>query len=225
MRLLALASLAALLAGGCGRDQPQPTAPGIHVLRGRVSLTGYLVNAAGTFAGTRVVDDADGVAVELLLGNQVVGRTRTVKGVYAFGNLAAGGYVARSRVGNAIAGHTVPLVVTDTDLFAGDTLRLASVGDIYPVPNPFTSGTVLYFDLPDSEMVDVEILGMAGDTVKTLLRAPRPAGLNQVAWDGKDGRGSTSTAPLVWATVSAPGPLPDERAQLLFHSSSIPLRP
>lgn len=218
-----LAALAALLLYGCGRDQPG--APGAHVLRGRVSLVGHLVGADGAFTGTQVVNDADGITVELLSGNQVVGRTRTVKGVYSFGNLAAGGYVARSRVGNAIHDQTVPLVLTDTDLFSGDTIQLPSVGDLIPAPNPFTAETTVYFELPDSELVDVEILGMAGDTVKTLLRAGRRAGLNQVRWDGTDRKGALSAAPLVWITLSAPGAFPDERAQLLFHSALAPLRP
>src|SRR5512145_620368 len=76
----------------------EPTAPSSHSLTGKVRLTGYLVNEDGTHGGTRVVDNASGVPVELLHGDKVVGRTTTVDGTYRFSGLAPGDYVARSRI-------------------------------------------------------------------------------------------------------------------------------
>jgi hypothetical protein len=218
--------LAALLLASCGRDRPG--GPGTHALRGHVVLVGHLVDGSGTFAGTRVVGDADGVAVELLYGTQVIARTTTIGGVYAFSGLGAGAYVARSFVNGPIGDRTQLLTIVDSDLAVGDTLRLESLGDLYPVPNPVGAETFVYFTLPDSERVDLEILSMAGDTVKTLLRATRPAGQNQVRWDGTDRSGAPSTAPLVWITFMAvpdsahPAIFPDHRAQLLFHAPPAP---
>lgn len=196
-------------------------------MRGHVVLVGQLVDGTGRFAGTRVVGDADGVAVELLYGTQVIARTTTVGGVYTFPGLLAGGYRTRCPVNGPIGDQTQVLTIAETDLSVSDTLRVASSGDFYPVPNPVQSETLVYFELADTTRVDIEILGMAGDTVRTLLRAKRPPGLNQVRWDGTDRGGSLSTAPLVWITfTSQPDPtealLPDYRAHLLFHEPSSP---
>src|SRR5262245_35517970 len=89
---IALAAL--LLVAACSRDQP--TAPRVHSLSGHVKLTGFLVSPSGFFVGTRVLGDADGVAVELQRGTEVVARTVTVAGVYRFAGLAPGAYVART---------------------------------------------------------------------------------------------------------------------------------
>ena len=141
-------------------------------------------------------------------------RTTTLEGIYQFSGLAAGAYVTRSIVNGPIGDKTVPLTIVDSDISVGDTLQLVSAGDLYPVPNPVGAETTVYFVLPDTEQVDIEIMSMAGDTVKTLLHATRPAGLNQVRWDGTDRNRLPSTAPLVWITFTTP---PDYRAQLLFR--------
>jgi len=212
VRVVLLAGALVLALFACSRDQPP--APGLHSLRGRVRLTGYLVDAQGNFAGTRVVGDADGVRIELLDGSNVIARTTTVDGVYSFPGLPSGAYVARSRVIDGIANGTKVLTITSTDLVAGDTIALVSRGDLLPVPNPFVTQTVVYFDLPDTEWIDVRVLGMAGDTVRTLLSGVRPRGLNQLRWDGLDRNGVVAGAALYWVTFAAGN---DYRAQLLFR--------
>lgn len=195
-------------------------------MRGHLVLIGQLVDDQGRFAGTRVVGDADGVEVELLYGTRVIARTTTVGGVYTFPGLLPGGYVTRSFINGPVGDESQLLTMTEADLSVGDTLRVASLGDFFPVPNPFAGETTVYFSLPDTERVDVEILSVAGDTVKTLLRAMRPAGLAQVRWDGTDRNGNPSTAPIVWITFTplpdstGTPPLPDYRAHLLFHQGA-----
>jgi hypothetical protein len=221
-----IGAAAVLAVAGCwGRDQPTapPSAPGLHTLRGHVVLVGQTVGADGRFAGTRVVGDADGVVVELWGGSTLLARTTTTRGVYAFPNLPAGGYRVRTGVTPVLRDVSLPLTVTDTDLEARDTLRLESAGQLYPVPNPFSTETIVYFTLPDTERVHLAILGLAGDTIKTLLVARRPPGDNQVRWDGTDKNSQPSGARLVWVTFSTSADsgladvLRDLRAQLLFH--------
>jgi hypothetical protein len=207
-----IAPLGLLALAACSRD---PTsAPGLHSLTGHVLMTGHVIDDTGQFRGTRVVPDADGVRVELLHGSQVVATTTTTDGAYTFTGLASGAYQARSRVIGNIGDQTVVLTITDTDLVARDTLRLAPAGDLYPVPNPVGVETLVYFELPDSVRVTIRIRDMAGDVLRTLLDAPRPAGINQVRWDGLDSTGVWADAPLYWVTLERVG---DLRAQLLFR--------
>jgi hypothetical protein len=72
--------------------------------------------------------------------------------------------------------------------------------------------------------VHIDILGVAGDTIKTLLDAERLDGKNHVRWDGTDRTGLLSPEPLVWVTFSIPAEsgkpvaIRDLRGHLLFHT-------
>jgi hypothetical protein len=197
---------------GCSREQP--SAPGLHTLSGPVLLTGNLVDSTGVVQGIRLVTDADGIAVDLLFGDRVIATTLTVRGSYRFTGLGSGGYVARTRLVGTLEDRTPTLTIAGNDVVARDTLRVASAGDIVPVPNPFGTSTTLYFDVPQTEYVEVRILDLAGNLVRTLHAGELLAGLRVMTWSGIDLQGHPVTQPLYWATVVAGD---DVRAQLLFR--------
>ena len=199
----------------CSRDQP--FAPGLYSITGHLRLTGFFVDDNGAHAGTRVLGDADGVAVELLRGSEVVGRTTTVGGVYRFSGLRPGGYVARSRVIGSIGDQTSPLVIAVSDISSADTLRLVSRGDLLPVPNPFADTTQVYFNVPDTTRVDVRILDTAGHDVQSLLALEVLPANHAVFWNGRDQAGHPVAAGLYWVTYVAGH---DVRAHLLFKAGT-----
>src|SRR5262245_57433940 len=166
IRLFPVLVVAALAA--CGSERPT-NAPSAHSITGHVRVTGFLVDANGAFAGTKVVGNADGIAVELLHGSQVVARTTTVGGVYTFTGLSAGDYIARSRVVGSIGDQTNTMVIAAFDVESADTIRLASRGELFPVPNPFTETTQIYFDPPDTMQVDMNVVGADGLQIRNLL--------------------------------------------------------
>jgi hypothetical protein len=213
-----IAGLALLASCGLSEQTPKPQAPGLYNLRGRVVLVGYLVSPQGVFADTRVVQDADGVPVELLSGDRVLARTTTVGGRYSFSGVAPGGYQTETKVVGRIDSKSRPLIVVASDLEAGDTLRLVSYGDLFPVPNPFDTETFVYFALPDSERFEIYVMTLSGDTVRVLLNATRPKGLNQVRWDGTSQLGAQMPAGPYWVIFRSG---PDERGQLLFKESAV----
>jgi hypothetical protein len=210
--LWCMVPLSALVIPACSRDQP--TAPRLHALSGHVRLTGYLVDAEGRFAGTRVVGDADGVAVELVYGDQVIARTLSAHGAYRFTGLGPGGYFARARVIGSIGDRTRVVTIAGADITAGDTLRIASLGDIYPVPNPSALSTDFYFVLRDTEYVDVRVIDVAGNLVRSLHADEMWPGQRVVTWGGIDQRGRPAPPGLYWVTLVAGD---DYRAQLLFR--------
>ncbi|HXS81283.1 MAG TPA: hypothetical protein VN896_01080 [Methylomirabilota bacterium] len=210
--VLVLALVAAGVQLGCSHDPP--TAPkGPFTIRGHVRLTGYLVATDGHFAGTRVVDDADSVEVELRYGHASLARTLTTRGGYAFGGLSPGAYQVVANVIGDVADATTELTVVDRDLTSGDTLALSSLGDLYPVPNPSVEAVAVYFDVPDSADVDVRIVGLHGNVVQRLL-SMRVQGLQQVLWTWHDEQMNLVTGPMYWITYEAGA---DKRAQLLFR--------
>ena len=53
-------------------------------------------------------------------------------------------------------------------------------------PNPFNSRTVIRFNLPQRETVELAVFNLAGQQVATLVDGMRPVGAYTVHWDGRD---------------------------------------
>ncbi len=201
------------LAGCSSRDDP--VRPSVHALSGSVVLIGYVTAADGTFLGTRVVADADGVPVALLGATQVVARTTTVRGKYRFEGLRPGTYVARSDIFGPVLDQTTVLTIATYDVVSADTLRLASAGDIFPTPNPLgATGSTYHYEVPDSELVRVRIRDVKGDHVRFLANGWMPAGSITSFWSGRDSLGQVVPGTLFWVTFESG---PDQRAQLVFR--------
>lgn len=221
LRLWLWVGIAALsLLVSCSNDDPAglDPAPGHYTLSGRVTLTGYLVNDQGTFAGTRVVPDADGVSVELLAGQSVAARTLTTDGVYSFSGLPPAAYQTRTSVIPSVSDLSAVFTIVASNLTAGDTLRLVSRGDLLPIPNPVEDETIIYWEIPDTLEVDIQVMSLAGDTVKTLLHGERNPGINQVRWDGLDRYDNPVPEGSYWVTFKSGS---DQRAQLLFKQDPV----
>lgn len=56
-------------------------------------------------------------------------------------------------------------------------------------PNPFNSGTVIRFELPADEEVELAVFNLAGQQVATLVEGVREGGSYAINWDGRDDRG------------------------------------
>jgi len=223
MKLVRITSWATLLATlvlvACGREQP--VAPDAHTLSGHVKLTGFLVDANGNFAGSRVVGDAASVPVELVFGDRVVARTLTEGGVYQFHGVAPGGYTARATAG-PLRDETRPFTMVGTDLAVADTLHLTARGDLFPVPNPIGQYTVIYFQLDDTARVDMRVVDLAGNLVRRVVSDFRfVPGLRAAGWDGLDDAGRPAAPGMYWLMFRGENEgdslgLSDERIQLLF---------
>ena len=56
-------------------------------------------------------------------------------------------------------------------------------------PNPFNPQTEISFFLASDSLVKLEVFDLRGHLVRTLEDGPRPAGQNEVKWDGRDDGG------------------------------------
>ncbi|HKQ58871.1 MAG TPA: hypothetical protein VJY35_13485 [Candidatus Eisenbacteria bacterium] len=209
-----IAPLCVALLAACAREQPDAPQP-VFTITGQLLMTGSVVGTDARYQGIRVLRP-DGIPVELLHGSQVVARTTTTGGSYRFAGLRAGDYVARSRVIGNLGDQTSPLILAVADIEAADTLRLMSRGDLFPVPNPRVDTTQIFFSVPDTTFVDINVQDVSGRRVKNLLTldvSPRRQG---VFWNGRDTQGRIVTDSLYWVTfVSAH----DSRIHLLFKRS------
>lgn len=205
-------SLAGLLLTSCGRDAP--SGPTVHSITGPVLLKGYLLDENSRFLGNKLVADADGVRVQLLYGNQVVAETLTENGIYRFTGISQGGYMARTRVIDAVSDDTQTITVANYDVVVTDTLRLTARGDLTPVPNPIGSFTQIYFDIADSAHIQVDVQDLSGNLVRRLTSRQAFPGLNAVNWDGRDASSQPARGDIFWVVFRSGF---DERAHLLFR--------
>jgi len=71
-------------------------------------------------------------------------------------------------------------------------------------PNPFNPKTTIRFDLPDARCVDLRVYDATGRLVRTLLDGEtRPAGRQDVAWDGRDAAGRTAPSGVYFYSLRA----------------------
>lgn len=56
-------------------------------------------------------------------------------------------------------------------------------------PNPFNPLTIIQYELPHPSQVTLAIYNLLGERVRTLVDAKESAGIKQIAWDGRDGKG------------------------------------
>jgi hypothetical protein len=57
-------------------------------------------------------------------------------------------------------------------------------------PNPFNPSTRIDYSLPEPSHVSIVVYDPAGRQVTTLVNESRPAGMNNVMWDGRNARGN-----------------------------------
>lgn len=142
----------------------------------------------------------------------------------AAGNLDPAGFsrvlVTIDGSGLAEGQHTTTLTLTSNDpahpsivvpvvaTFGGAT----AVGDLPAafallgaVPNPFNPMTTLRFQLPTEQDARLVVYDVQGRLVRTLWDGVRPAGINEVTWDGRDQRGRAVASGTYFARLSAEG--------------------
>jgi len=61
-------------------------------------------------------------------------------------------------------------------------------------PNPFNPSTIIYYELPKAENIEIKIYDILGREVRTLFNNFRKAGVYQITWDGRNDWGSAVSA-------------------------------
>jgi hypothetical protein len=70
-------------------------------------------------------------------------------------------------------------------------------------PNPFGRQTAIRFTLPRAAETRLEIFGLRGERVKTLIAGPRPAGPQSVTWNGRGESGTPAAAGVYFYRLTA----------------------
>jgi len=84
------------------------------------------------------------------------------------------------------------------------------------VPNPFNPSSSLRFTLAAAGHVNLDVYDLQGRRIRSLLDAPRPAGAQQLEWDGRDGRGMAVASGVYLSRLTVDGVPVDSRRLLLI---------
>jgi hypothetical protein len=93
----------------------------------------------------------------------------------------------------AIAGVDIMVTayVSDQPVGVEDVVQLPLTFELKQnYPNPFNPSTVISFQLPQNEVVNLEIYNTLGQKVRTLLNETQEAGQYEIVWDGKNNSGN-----------------------------------
>lgn len=73
-------------------------------------------------------------------------------------------------------------------------------------PNPFNPSTTIYYDVPDGGgEVTLQIYGVSGRLVRTLVNGYETAGTKTVSWNGKSDQGQPMASGIYFFRMTAPG--------------------
>lgn len=72
-------------------------------------------------------------------------------------------------------------------------------------PNPFSAGTTITFGLARAAEASLAVYDLAGRRVRSLAEGPRPAGRQEVWWDGRNDRGGSVASGIYFARLEAAG--------------------
>lgn len=83
-------------------------------------------------------------------------------------------------------------------------------------PNPFNPTSTIAFDLPEENLVELEIYDITGKRVRTLVNSNIEAGSHQIIWDGHDDYGNQVSSGMYFYRIRA-GSFQDIKKMVLFR--------
>ena len=69
-------------------------------------------------------------------------------------------------------------------------------------PNPFNSQTMITYDLPRNESVNLKIYDILGKEVITLIKEHKPAGIHRIIWNGQNNEGGDVTSGIYFICLN-----------------------
>jgi M6 family metalloprotease-like protein len=103
--------------------------------------------------------------------------------------------------------YTLSVVLAEGSQQRSQTIAARSAGFalglMQNVPNPFNPSTTIAFSLPQRMPVTLTVYDAGGREIVRLLDAPRPAGLNEVTWEGRGASGENVASGVYFYRLKA----------------------
>jgi len=82
-------------------------------------------------------------------------------------------------------------------------------------PNPFNPSTVITYSLATSADVDLVVINVLGQQIRTLVNEYQSSGDHSVVWDGRDQGGNQVASGIYFYRMSAAGAVDTKKMMLL----------
>jgi hypothetical protein len=173
----------------------------------QVSAPGYLFNMGLLDLDWSVSESAEWLTLSPTSGTLLPGTYKELTFDFNAVGLMDGVYTAQVTVDSNDPANPVFSLQAHMDLFTD----ISPVPEALPgtfallgaVPNPFNPTTKVRFTLPASQHAELSLYDVRGRLVRTLIDEMRPAGLNEVDWDGRDNRGRGAASGTYFARLKA----------------------
>ncbi|MFT5233098.1 MAG: hypothetical protein ACI9UQ_001128 [Candidatus Krumholzibacteriia bacterium] len=96
-----------------------------------------------------------------------------------------------------------------------DAPAIASEPLLSMAPNPFNPATTIFFSLPESQQLRIEVYAISGRRVAVLAEGVYPAGPSQIVWQGSDDSGRNVASGVYFVRMTGRGVELSQRAVLL----------
>jgi hypothetical protein len=155
---------------------------------------------------TAQVTGAAGAALTLTSGSELVARTMAGDDGRATFEFTQAAVAGESLVLTVTAVDATPVVVSVPVLEAAvpvQNLLVAAPRLVGNYPNPCNPRTSIVFELPAAASVSLRIYDVRGNLVRDLVHETRPAGRQDVSWDGADASGRAMASGTYFARLTA----------------------
>jgi len=101
----------------------------------------------------------------------------------------------------------------------------AYAGEIQPVeqiilknnyPNPFNPGTLIEYELPEQQYIEISVYNNLGQIVRVLEEGVKEKGAHSIYWNGQDETGQPVASGLYYYRLKSPGKIM-QKNMLLLH--------
>ncbi|HPF34832.1 MAG TPA: YCF48-related protein [Candidatus Krumholzibacteria bacterium] len=185
---------------------PSPTTAGLNAVLPSAQFYGHILACGDGGAMIKSTDNG------LTWGVQDTPVTADLNGLESYGNhvwlaVGAGGVILRTTDGGGVT-----VGVEDQ----APPATAVSVTELLPAaPNPFNPSTTLTFRLAQPGEVRLDLHGLDGRRVRTLVLGARAAGPHAVRWDGRDDTGRAAPSGLYLARLITGDDVRTQRLQLV----------
>lgn len=110
----------------------------------------------------------------------------------------------------------LPQINRNLTSISQNTLQIKEFKLYQNYPNPFNPETVLRYDLPQREVVVLEIYDISGRKIRTLVNKSMEAGSHQVVWNSSDEFGNQVSTGMYFYRIKA-GSFQDIKKMVLLR--------
>jgi hypothetical protein len=160
---------------------------------GPVSVTAYLLNMGDEDLTWTVSESADWLDIAPAEGTVPGGGYTALALAFDPAGLLDGWHSALVTISSSDPANPdyviEPRLHLDSGVSPADDPPAAPLALAGAVPNPFNPLTTIHFSLAEPGRVQVAVYDLRGHLVRELVQGHRPAGRNEVRWDGRDDAG------------------------------------